>query len=112
MKFFRGPLRTEEIEKLQSKWGNYLKLTVDIEKKWLVAGGELHADGEKILLEKGSFQDDIWGGGIDIQNKLIDATAVLNLRPRLNNDSLEILDSKKRERFIQIIKDYFQELWN
>jgi len=112
MKFFRGPLRLEEIEKLQNKWGNYLKLTVDIEKKWLVAGGELHADGEKILLEKGSFQDNIWGGGIDIQNKLIDTAAVLNLRPRLDNDSLEILDPQKREKFIQVIKNYFRELWN
>jgi hypothetical protein len=112
MEFFDRSLSLEEIQRLKSKWGNYLKLTVDIEKKWLVVGGELHADGEKILLEKGSFQDDIWGGGIDIKNKIIDSTAILNLRPRLNNDSLEILDPQKREKFIQIIKDYFRELWN
>lgn len=36
---------------------------------------------------------------------------MLNLRPRLNNDSLEILDPDKRTAFIDIIKYLFKELW-
>ena len=107
MKFFDSPLDIEEVRKLQDKWGDYLKVTVDVKKNWVVAGGELHADGEKVLLEKGSRQDDIWGGGINLIEKQIDTTAVLNLRPRLNNESLEILDPQRREKFISVIKAYF-----
>jgi len=83
---------------------------VDIEEEWVVVGVELHADGEKILLEKGSRQNNIWGGGIDLENKQIDTTAVLNIRPRLDNDNLEILDSIRRKKFIEIIKKYFRKL--
>lgn len=111
MNFFDRPLTSKEITSLQQKYGDYLKLTVDVENEWLVAGGELHADGEKLLLEKGSKQDDIWGGGISLKDKLIDTTAVINLRPRMGNDNLEILDSERRGKFISIVKNYFQKLW-
>lgn len=111
MEFIDRSLTKEEILKLQKDYGSYIKLTLDLENQWIIAGGELHADGEKILLEKGSKQDDIWGGGMNLENKQIDTTAVLNIRPRLNNDNLEILDSKRREKFIQIVKKYFRRLW-
>lgn len=112
MKFFDCPLTLDEIKRLQTEWGGYLKVTVDIERNWLVAGGELHADGERILLEKGSRQDNIWGGGINLHDKQIDTTAILNLRPRLNNDNLEILDPERRRRFIKIVKEIFKRLWS
>lgn len=112
MKIFDQPLALWEIENLRKIFGDYLKLAIDIERKKIVAGGELHADGEKLLLGKGSRQDDIWGGGLNLLNKQIDTTAVLNLRPRLNNDNLEILDSERRENFIEIVKEFFKELWN
>lgn len=111
MKLVIHPLTTEEINNLQKTLGDYLKLTVDIEKECLVAGGELHADGEKLLLENGSHQDNIWGGGINLKDKQIDATAVLNLRPRLGNDNLEILDPQRRAKFFDIVKKIFQNLW-
>lgn len=110
MEFFDHPLVFEDIKRLQGKWGDYLKVTVDIENGWSVVGGELHADGEKVLLEKGSCQDDIWGGGINLKDKKIDTTAVLNLRPRLDNDNLEILDLERREKFLQTVKKAFQIL--
>lgn len=48
MKFIDQPLAEEEINKLKQDFGDYLKLTIDIENEWLVAGGELHADAEKL----------------------------------------------------------------
>lgn len=86
-------------------------MAVDIKKNCLVAGCELHADGEKVLLKKGSRQDNIWGGGVSISSKQIDTTAVLNLRPKLGNDNLEILDLKRREKFLKIVKRFFKKLW-
>ena len=66
MEFIDRILTKEEILKLQKVHGDYVKLTVDLEKERMVAGGELHADGEKVLLERGGGQDDIWGGGINL----------------------------------------------
>lgn len=112
MKLISKQLKNEEIEKLKNKYGDYLKLTVDLEKGILVAGGKLHADGERILLDKGSNQDQIWGGGISLKAKLIDTTAVLNLRPGLRNDSLEILNPQRREKILSVITKIFKVLWD
>lgn len=112
MKLLTVPIAKQAIEELRRNSGSYVKVTADLAKEVLVAGGELHADGEKILLEKGSRQDDIWGGGINLDTKEIDTTAVLNLRPRLNNTGLEIADPKTREKFITIVKRIFDVLWD
>jgi len=110
MEFIDKPLTKEEILKIQKNYGDYVKLTVDIKKEWVIAGGELHADGEEVLLERGSQQNNIWGGGIDLMSKQIDTTAVLNIRPRVDNSNLEILDSARRKKFIEIVKKYFDKL--
>ena len=112
MDFIDKKLTNDEILNLRKKYGNYIKLTVDVENRWMIAGGELHADGEKVLLGKGSKQDDTWGGGINFLDKQIDTTAVLNIRPSLSNDNLEILDPETRKKFHDIIKEYFKELWH
>lgn len=104
------PFTKEEIEKLRGRQ-DYAKVTVDLERDLIVVGTQLHADGEKILLEKGGRQNDIWGGGINFKDKIIDATAVLNIRPRLGNDSMEILGPERREKFIGIVRKYFAKLW-
>lgn len=112
MKTVKTPLGKNEISELKAQYGNYFKLTIDLEKEIAIAGCELHADGEAILLREEGRQEDIWGGGIDLESKMIDTTAVLNLRPNLDNNSLDIIDAKKREKFINIAKNLFKVLWD
>ena len=112
MDFIEKKLTKEEILDFQNKYGNYVKLTIDVKNGWVMVGCVLQADGEKILLEKGSEQNDIWGGGINFLDKQVDTTAVLNIRPNLGNDNLEILDQGIREKFIKIVKYYFNALWS
>ncbi|MBP8591195.1 hypothetical protein KBI33_01850 [Candidatus Shapirobacteria bacterium] len=111
MDFLEKPLSQEEIAALAKKYGNYFKITADIDQGKVVVGCPLHADGEKILLKRGSRQDSIWGGGLDLFDKGIDCSAILNLRPADSNPSMEIIDSKKREKFIKTIKNIFKVLW-
>jgi YHS domain-containing protein len=47
----------ERLEGLET----YIKLAVDVERTTPARGGEYHADGEEVLLEDGSLQEDIWG---------------------------------------------------
>lgn len=111
MEYVDSFMSQEKTANLQKTYGDYVKITLDISKEVFVIGCELHTDGEAVLLEKGSRQDDIWGGGINFQTKEIDTTAVLNLRPRLNNNSLEILNPQKREKFISVVKKLLAVLW-
>jgi hypothetical protein len=100
-------LTKKQIDNLYKKYGDYFKLTVDVGSGRVIAGCVLHADGEKILLEKGSLQNDIWGGGINLRDKQVDTLAVMNIRPNLMNDNLEILDKEIRDEFIKIVNKYF-----
>ncbi|MDD3679807.1 MAG: DUF5674 family protein [Candidatus Shapirobacteria bacterium] len=111
MKYVKSPLTKKEIINLNQKYGDYIKITADVNQGSLVAGCFLHADGEKILLEEGSKQEAIWGGGLNFASKEIDCLAVLNLRPSESNRSMEILDPNRRERFINTVKNIFKFLW-
>jgi len=98
---------SEEISQLTQEYPSYIKLVADIKKNILYGGSRLHADIEKILINQGSSQKDIWGGGIDLKIKKIECTAVANIRPSLGNSSMEILDPQIRKKFIKIVKKYF-----
>lgn len=87
-------------------FGGLVKAVVDIEKEVMVIEGEMHADEEKYLLDRGSKQDNLWGinfypdlRGLDF----IEFDSVINLRPRLNNFSRGIEDEKIRQKIISIV---------
>lgn len=111
MDYIDHVLSHEEIFSLHKQLGRYAKITADITRQKLVIGSEYHADGEEILLKKGSSQKNIWGGGINFEKKEIDTIAFLNLRPTSGNLSMDILDPERREKFISIVKKIFGRLW-
>jgi hypothetical protein len=56
------PIDTETLKRLTAYWfGDMVKLVVDVERRIVAIGGELHADAEAVLLEQGSRQADAWG---------------------------------------------------
>ena len=81
-----------------------MKVVVDIKRKILSAGGKLHADGEKLLLDDGSKQADLWGGGIDLETNEIDCDSMINLRPGQGNSSREVLDQSVRKEIEIVIR--------
>jgi len=104
----REQARDNEIKKAGEDYDNYIKLTIDIEKEVIALGGEFHADAEEELLRTGSKQKDIWGGGLNLETGEIETNAIINIRPRQNNPSNEIIDSKVRERFINIARNFLK----
>lgn len=103
----KNKVTAKDLEIASQDYGEYIKVVVDIETRILAAGGEWHADGERLLLESGSKQDNLWGGGVDLKRKIIETTALINIKPRQNNNSQEILDLKIKEKFARIVKDKF-----
>ncbi len=96
----------EEIKKMAEDFGgDYIKVVVDIERKILAGGGERHADAEQILLQDGSKQEFLWGGGFDPVTLEIDYNSMINLRPGQGNLSREIQSTSLCEMFNKIVKD-------
>ena len=104
------PFTIDEIKNLKEVFDTYIKTVIDINKKICSAGCDRHFESEKILLEQGSSQSDIWGGGIDIKTKEIDCNSFINIRPQDKNTSNEIQDANKRKKFEVLTKYFFAEV--
>jgi hypothetical protein len=92
----------QQIDEMLEGLGTYIKLAVDIERGILAGGGTLHADCEAVLLGDGSRQADVWGADWDPAAQLVTFESLINIRPRQNNPSLEILNPVIRERVSDI----------
>jgi hypothetical protein len=90
----------DQFQKACEEFGDYIKFNLDLESNSFTIGGQLHADGEKLLLDNGSQQENIWGGGYDLLIKQFDCNSLINTRP--GNPSQEILDPQLRERFFKL----------
>jgi hypothetical protein len=106
-----SPFTRKEIEKLKELFDVYIKTVIDVEKKICSAGANRHFESEKILLDRGSGQSDVWGGGIDIETKIIDCNSFINVRQKNDNTSNEIQDQKLRKKFEELSKYFFKEVY-
>lgn len=89
-------------------FGDMVKGVVDVEKGLLALDAELHADLEKLLLENGSRQFDLWG--INLYPELegedfIEFDSMINIRPYQNNPSRDVLNPEIRERIKSIVNN-------
>lgn len=95
-----------QMEEMLEALGIYIKLAVDIRRGILAGGGELHADCERVLLEDGSQQQDVWGADWYPSNRSVGYESLINLRPRQGNRSMEIQDPTIREQ----VNSFVQQL--
>ena len=96
IKIIRSPSPENEVKEFLGKpFSEMIKFVVDIQQEILALGGELHADGESVLLEQGSQQADLWGGNYYPARpgeKRIEYTSLINIRPSAGNSSWLISD--------------------
>jgi hypothetical protein len=91
------------LKEVAEDFDGYIKVVVDIRRKILCAGGKSHSDAEELMLEDGSKQADLWGGGLDLETNAIDFDSMINLRPSQGNSSREVLDQNIRKQMEVII---------
>jgi hypothetical protein len=102
IQIIRSRATPEQMQHMLEAFGIYIKLAVDVQRKILVGGGELHADCEKLLLEDGSQQKDIWGANWMPFNQTTEYESLINIRPNVGNRSMEIQDSNIRQQINQV----------
>lgn len=105
------PFTTDEIEQVKEQFDLYIKTVIDIERKTCSAGADRHYESEAILLEQGSKQSDVWGGGVDLETKEIDFNSFINIRPKQNNQSNEIQDQEIRKKYEELTKSFFKKFY-
>lgn len=104
----------EELREMAEKmYGTLVKADVDIAKKLFVVDMEMHADGEAYLLEQGSSQNDLWGINLHPDkygsDDFVEFDSMINIRPRQQNPSRDVLDSAVRQQILDIVKEVVHE---
>jgi len=93
-------IEPQELARLaEAHFHDMVKLVVDVRRRVVGVGGELHADAEKLLLEAGSRQEDLWGANYYPgrgKEGCLEYTALINIRPGEGNRSMEIEDETLR----------------
>jgi len=107
MEIIQNEVKIEDLKKMaEGMFGNLVKAVVDIEKGIMAINGELHADEEALLLEKGSEQRNLWGINIypEIKDEnWIEFDSMINLRPSQGNRSRSVDDQEIQKKIIEIV---------
>lgn len=98
----------ETLQKVGEDLDGYVKVVIDVSNDALTAGGTRHVEGEQLLLSQGSHQENLWGGGLDLETGEIDYDSMINIRPAQGNHSREVLDESIRKKMETIIKKLLQ----
>lgn len=94
----------KDLKLIAEHFQGYIKVVVDIEKGSLSAGADKHVDEEQELLDSGSKQSNLWGGGLDLETGEVDYNSMINLRPNQDNPSRDILSQEIRKKFDEIVR--------
>jgi hypothetical protein len=101
----KSPAAPEQIQQMLAEYETMIKIVVDIRRKVVSGGGEMHADCESVLLDDGSEQDDLWGANWYPDEQRIEYESLINIRPRLGNRSVLIQDENLRQQVETITRD-------
>jgi len=109
---FHQPIPKATIRRLaEEEFEDMIKFAVDLKRRVMCAGGGLHSDEERMLLDDGSQQENLWGGNYYLQDpseKRFEYTSMINLRPAQGNKSQEIQSPKIREQVRELAAYYFE----
>lgn len=96
---------SEQIQEMLQQYEGMIKIVVDIRRRILSGGGEMHADCETVLLDDGSEQDDLWGANWYPNEQRIEFESLINIRPRLGNRSILIQDDNLRKQVESVTRE-------
>ncbi len=94
-----------QIRDMLQEYEDMIKIVVDIRRRFLSGGGEMHSDCESILLEDGSEQDDLWGANWYPNEQRIEFESLINIRPRMGNRNILIQDENLRKQVESVTRD-------
>lgn len=100
-----GKATIEQVTEMLKEYESMIKIVVDIRRRVLAGGGEMHSDCESVLLEEGSEQDDLWGANWYPAEREIVFESLINIRPRLGNRGILIQSEEIRQQVASVASD-------
>ena len=104
--------RAELAELATPQFGDMVKAVVDVGRRVVAIGGELHADVEAALLEDGARQSDLWGVNLypaEAGDDWLEFDSLINIRPSLGNRSRLVEDPERRAVIREIVAQWVRE---
>ena len=89
----------------EAQFGDWVKAVVDVSRRLMAIGGDLHADDEAVLAD-GSRQRDLWGINLypgESGPDWIEFDSMINLRPNQGNRSRGVDDPRVRSRIREVV---------
>ena len=93
----------------QNTFGDMIKCVADVKRGLLALDADLHADLERLLLEDGSAQENLWGFNLWVEEEgadFIEFDSLINIRSWQGNPSRDVEDPEIRDA-IKTIVDTF-----
>lgn len=129
IKVIENPITVSELKAIaKERFGDMVKAVVDVEKEIMAVGGELHADEEALLLERGSKQDNLWGINLypertgdpfdktqgrpergRMGEEFIEFDSMINVRPSQGNRSRDVESEEIRGKIRSIVSRLIRE---
>jgi len=98
--------RSELVSIASNQFGDMVKAVVDVRRRIMALGGELHSDEEALLLDEGSSQRDLWGVNLypgSAEEDWIEYDSMINVRPSQGNRTRGVEDAGLRDAIRQVV---------
>ena len=110
MQILQQAISIAELKELaQHTFGDMNKCVADVKRGLLAVDAELHADLERLLLEDGSAQEDLWGFNLWVGEEgedFIEFDSLINIRSWQGNPSRDVKDPEVREAIKSIVDKF------
>lgn len=93
----------------QNTFGDMVKCVADVRRGLLAIDADLHADLERLLLDDGSAQEDLWGFNLwveEVGDDFIEFDSLINIRSWQGNPSRDVLNPEVRDAIRKIVSRF------
>ena len=110
MQILQHPISRAELTDIaQNTFGDMIKCVADVNRGRLAVDSDLHADLERLLLEDGSSQEDLWGFNLWVEEEgddFIEFDSLINIRSWQGNPSRDVENPEVREAIKTIVEKF------
>ena len=113
MQILQEPITRIVLKELaQNTFGEMIKCVADVRRCLLAIDADLHADLERLLLEDGSSEEDLWGFNLWVEEEgedSIEYDSLINIRTWQGNPSRDVENPQVREAIKSIVDKFITE---
>ena len=113
MLILENPISRAELKEYAANtFGDMIKCVADVDKGLMAIDADLHADLERLLLEKGSEQSALWGFNLypdESGDDFIEYDSLINIRAWQGNPSRDVLNPEIRDEIKSLVAQFVSE---